>query len=117
MEALQQSGSFKDRGMAYMCSQLQKQGVSRLISSSGGNAGLAAATMGRKLGMAVRVVVPTTTKPLMLERIRAQQAEVRVHGANWNEADGLARDMVAKEETAAYVPPYEDPLLWEGHSS
>jgi len=118
MDALQPSGSFKDRGMAYMCAALQSRGVTDLISSSGGNAGLAASAAGRKLGMRVRVVVPTTTKPIMIEKMRAHGAEVEVHGANWNAADELARELVgASGGAAAYVPPYDDPLLWEGHSS
>lgn len=53
----------------------------------------------------------------MLDKIRSQGAEVTVHGANWNEADELARSMVAADAAAEYIPPYEHPLLWEGHSS
>ncbi|KAL1524820.1 hypothetical protein AB1Y20_019700 [Prymnesium parvum] len=117
METNQPSGSFKDRGMAYLCAQLKHSGVNSLICSSGGNAGHAVAAMGRALDMRVRVVVPRTTKPIMLDKIRAQGAEVTVHGANWNEADELARSMVAADADAEYIPPYEHPLLWEGHSS
>src|SRR6056297_795954 len=76
LDALQPSGSFKDRGMATLCSTLQRQGARRLVSSSGGNAGLSAALCGRILGMPVQVIVPSTTKPLMLEKIRAQGAKV-----------------------------------------
>jgi len=114
---LQPSGSFKDRGMAYMCSTLRQRGATSVICSSGGNAGHAVAAMGRRLDMSVKVIVPTTTKQIMLDKIRAQGAEVTVHGANWNEADGLARELVAADPAAEYIPPYEDPLLWEGHSS
>ena len=42
---------------------------------------------------------------------------VTVHGANWNEADGLARELVAADPAAEYIPPYDHELLWEGHSS
>jgi len=117
MDALQPTGSFKDRGMAFMCATLQQRGVTHLISSSGGNAGLAASAAGRKLGMHVRVIVPTTTKKIMLDKIKAEGAEVEVFGENWNAADERARQLVAESDAAAYVPPYEDPLLWEGHSS
>ena len=117
MDALQPSGSFKDRGMAYLCAELKQKGATSLISSSGGNAGHAVAVVGRKLGMRVRVIVPETTKPIMLTKIRAQGAEVTVHGANWNEADELARELVAADSAAEYVSPYDDPLLWRGHSS
>ena len=41
-----------------------------------------------------RVIVPTTTKRIMLDKIRAQGAEVTVHGENWNAADVLAREQV-----------------------
>jgi L-serine/L-threonine ammonia-lyase len=117
LDALQPSGSFKDRGMAYMCAELQKRGTEQLISSSGGNAGFAAATMGGMLGLKVRVIVPETTKQLMIDKIRGAGAEVQVHGANWNEADVLARSLVEANPSAAYVSPYDDPLLWTGHSS
>ena len=49
----------------------------------------------------------------MLEKIRAQGAEVTVHGENWNAADELARSMLAADPSAEYIPPYEHPLLWE----
>ena len=75
MDALQPSGSFKDRGMAFMCATLKERGVTSLICSSGGNAGHAVAAMGRRLGMTVRVIVPTTTKQIMLEKIKAQDAD------------------------------------------
>lgn len=59
LDATQPSGSFKDRGMAYMCARLQQSGAKSLICSSGGNAGHAVAVMGRMLGMRVSVIVPT----------------------------------------------------------
>ena len=117
LETTQPSGSFKDRGMAYMCHTLKQAGATSLICSSGGNAGHAVAAMGSRLGMAVKVIVPTTTKKIMLDKIAAQGAEVQVHGENWNAADELARELVAADPAAEYIPPYEHPLLWEGHSS
>ena len=41
----------------------------------------------------------------------------QVHGANWNEADELARSLVDADASAEYIPPYEHELLWQGHSS
>lgn len=117
LDALQPTGSFKDRGMASLCTHLRETGARKLISSSGGNAGLACSNAGRVLGMEVQVVVPTTTKALMLEKMKQHGADVRVHGANWNEADELARKMVEEEEHAEYVHPFEHPMLWKGHST
>ena len=118
LDALQASGSFKDRGMAHLCHTLRsEQGIGRLISSSGGNAGLAVATVAPRLDMEVSVVVPETTKALVVGRLRRLGADVTVHGANWNEADALARERADADDEAAYVSPYDNPLLWTGHST
>lgn len=113
-----------------MCESLQSNdGISKLISSSGGNAGLAVATMGRKLKMQVQVIVPETTKQIVIDKLQSLGAQVTVHGENWNAADTLARSLVeqannssmdietSKQNSAAYVSPYDHPLLWTGHSS
>lgn len=117
LDALQASGSFKDRGMAHLCATFKKDGVAEVISSSGGNAGLAVATVGAQLGMSVSVIVPETTKPLVIAKLESLQAHVTVHGENWNAADKLARERVAANPNAEYVSPYDNPLLWTGHSS
>jgi L-serine/L-threonine ammonia-lyase len=117
LDALQPSGSFKDRGMAHLCATFKEQGVSDVISSSGGNAGLAVATVGAQLGMSVSVIVPETTKTLVITKLQSLQAHVTVHGENWNAADKLAREIVASNPNAKYVSPYDNPLLWTGHST
>lgn len=117
LDALQSSGSFKDRGMAHLCASLANEGARKLISSSGGNAGLAVATVGPSLGMSVSVIVPVTTKPLVIAKLESLGADVTVHGENWNAADRLARELVAADSTAEYVSPYDNPLLWTGHST
>lgn len=118
LDALQSSGSFKDRGMAHLCATYQRDGVTQLVSSSGGNAGLAAATVGKRLGMKVSVIVPETTKPLVIAKLQSLGATVTVHGENWNAADKLARERVdADPDSCKYVSPYDNPLLWTGHST
>jgi L-serine/L-threonine ammonia-lyase len=119
LDCLQPSGSFKDRGMAHLLTTLVRNGFRQMVSSSGGNAGLAAATVAQQLGVACTVVVPTTTKPFVIDKLRNDlQATVIVHGAVWNEADAHARQLVAADPTSiAYVPPYDNELLWTGHST
>ena len=119
LDALQPSGSFKDRGMAHLCETFQQKGVTQLISSSGGNAGLAVATVGcLQLKMQVQVVVPKTTKQLVVQKLQALGADVTVTGENWNEADAVARQRVVDSNgRAEYVSPYDNPLLWTGHST
>jgi L-serine/L-threonine ammonia-lyase len=75
LDALQASGSFKDRGMAHLCATFEKEGVTELISSSGGNAGLAVATVGHQLNMSVSVIVPETTKPLVIAKLESLGAQ------------------------------------------
>lgn len=105
--------------MAHLCATFQKQGTTELISSSGGNAGLAVATVGGRLGLGVSVIVPETTKPLVIAKLESLGATVTIHGENWNAADALARERVASKPggTAEYVSPYDNPLLWTGHST
>jgi L-serine/L-threonine ammonia-lyase len=116
MEALQPSGSFKNRGIGKLCTHYAKQGAKFFISSSGGNAGLAVAYSGRKLQIPVKVIVPTTTSSLMLEKIRLEKATVVVRGKDWNEADEYARSLL-HEKRSFYISPFDHPLIWEGHST
>mmetsp|Transcript_14208 Transcript_14208/g.28660 ORF Transcript_14208/g.28660 Transcript_14208/m.28660 type:complete len:406 (+) Transcript_14208:57-1274(+) len=118
LDTLQSSGSFKDRGMAHLCETFQTtKGTRKLISSSGGNAGLAVATVAPRLGMEVSVIVPETTKTMVVDKLKRLGADVTVHGKNWNEADTLARRRVEEDMEAEYVSPYDHPLLWTGHST
>lgn len=115
MDNMQPCGSFKARGVGHACQEYQKQGVKRLISSSGGNAGLAVAYSGRKLGMDVTVVVPETTKKRAIDLMEQEGAEVIVTGKYWDEAHLHAMDLMTDD--CAYIHPFDDPLLWQGHAS
>ncbi|GLP97899.1 pyridoxal-phosphate dependent enzyme [Paraferrimonas sedimenticola] len=115
MDALQPSGSFKARGMGHACARYYQQGARRFIASSGGNAGLAVAYAGAQLGAEVLVIVPRTTKARAIDLIERQGAQVEVHGENWNQAHEYALSLV--DEHSAYLHPFDDPLIWEGHAS
>ncbi|WP_062115431.1 pyridoxal-phosphate dependent enzyme [Aureimonas sp. AU40] len=115
LEALQPPGSFKIRGIGHACERHAQVGKRRFVSSSGGNAGLAVAYAGRRLGLPVTVVVPETTSARARALIEAEGAELRVHGAAWHEANALALSLVDGE--TAFLHPFDDPLLWEGHAS
>lgn len=116
MECYQPAGSFKIRGIGALCQQHQARGAEQLVSSSGGNAGLAAAYAGRKLGLPVTVVVPKSTSTTAQERIAAEGADVIVHGAVWDEADAHARQIV-KQTSSGYIHPFEHPAIWDGHAT
>lgn len=116
MEALQPSGSFKNRGMSRLCSQMAKEGAKGFVASSGGNAGLAVAYAARRLGLPVKVFVPEGTRPLVLEKLRQESAEVIIFGKVWDETDRMARQ-TAYDLDYVYVSPFDHPLLWEGHAT
>lgn len=116
MECLQPTGSFKIRGIGLLCRELEAAGCSRFVSSSGGNAGYAVAYAGRELSLPVLVVVPSTTSASTRQKLTRMGAEVQVAGDVWDEADAEARKL-ALEPGAAYIPPFDHPTLWRGHSS
>ncbi len=115
MEALQPSGSFKLRGIGHACQRHAGQGATEFVCSSGGNAGVAVAYSGRMLGIPVTVVVPESTTKKAIEVIRQQQAIVIVKGKTWQEAHQYAQECMKSE--SVYIHPFDDPLLWKGHST
>lgn len=115
LDALQEPGSFKMRGIGLACATYRAQGAQRFISSSGGNAGLAVAVAGRKLGVPVTVVVPETTSQKARDLLEMENAAVIVHGASWQEANQLAQSLVGAHD--AFLHPFDDPLLWRGHAT
>ncbi|MCO7567839.1 pyridoxal-phosphate dependent enzyme [Pseudomonas sp. S 311-6] len=115
LEALQPCGSFKLRGVGHACEVHHARGARHFVCSSGGNAGLAVAYAGRRLGVPVTVVVPQTTTERAQELLRLEQAKVVVHGSSWQEANELAQSLVGPGD--AFIHPFDDPLLWTGHAS
>ncbi|MGE7990512.1 pyridoxal-phosphate dependent enzyme [Pseudomonas sp. NPDC089554] len=115
LDALQPCGSFKLRGVGHACEVHRAKGAQRFVSSSGGNAGLAVAYAGRKLGVPVVVVVPQTTTARAKELLEMDGAQVIVHGGSWQEANELAQTLVGPDD--AFIHPFNDPLLWTGHAT
>lgn len=115
-EALQPSGSFKDRGIGAICQYYAKQNVKGFISSSGGNAGMAVAYAAQQLGIPAKVIVPKTTPLITINKLKAELAEVTVEGENWDAADLVAKEL-AQKENFAYIPPFDHPEIWKGYAS
>ncbi|KAE8149623.1 tryptophan synthase beta subunit-like PLP-dependent enzyme [Aspergillus avenaceus] len=128
LELLQPSGSFKTRGIGNLIRNAilnpTNQGKElHFYSSSGGNAGLAAIVAARDLGFPCTVIVPHSTKPMMIDKLRAVGAtDVIQHGSSWFEADTYLRknfietnqgDSEVKTRNI-YVPPFDHPDVVEG---
>ena len=119
LDLLQPSGSFKIRGVGNLvwqtvCAFADPAHPLHFYSSSRGNAGLAAATAAKRLGQRATVVVPEKTEAKMMARIEAAGADVIVHGISLSQADERARALAAAGDDAAYVPPFDHELIWEG---
>ncbi|UIF89863.1 pyridoxal-phosphate dependent enzyme [Cupriavidus sp. UYPR2.512] len=115
MEAAQPTGSFKLRGVGALCEARHAAGAQRFVSSSDGNAGIAAAYCGRELGVPVVVVVPESTPPQARDLIRLEGSELIVHGGTWAEAHEFALSLIGPRD--AFVHPFDDPLIWQGHAT
>lgn len=116
MDALQPSGSFKMRGVCHLVQRRVAEGARAVVCASGGNAGVAATLAARACGVPATIVVPSTTGAAVRDAIAARGARVVVHGSVWDEAHEHALAL-AEASGAAYVHPFDDPLLWQGHST
>lgn len=116
LDNLQPSGSFKIRGIGNFVQKGVKNGCKHIISSSGGNAGMASAYAARQMGVPSTVYLPSSTPKMMISRLKDEKASVVVHGRNWNEAHEKATEMAGSKDSC-YVHPFDHPDVWEGHST
>ncbi|KAL2821094.1 tryptophan synthase beta subunit-like PLP-dependent enzyme [Aspergillus granulosus] len=127
LELLQPSGSFKTRGIGNLIRNALQDPANagkqlHFFSSSGGNAGLAAVHAARDLGCPCTVIVPHSTKPMMIQKLwDAGATDVSQHGDSWFEADTYLRktfiegqDVEVAATRNIYVPPFDHPDVWQG---
>ena len=117
LENLQVPGSFKIRGIGLTCQEAQKSGFTKLVGSSGGNAGLAMAYAANQLEMPLTLFIPKSTPQMMVDLIQAQEVEVRIIGENWNQANEAAQEFLKSNQDAFFVHPYDQESTWRGHAS
>ncbi len=115
MESMQPSGSFKNRGVGFACQKYVTDGANHLVSSSGGNAGIATAYCGAQLGVPVTVIVPENAPQTAKDAIENLGAKVIVHGSTWLEAHTYA--IAICDDNTRLIHPFDDPLLWPGHAT
>ncbi|KAG7193222.1 uncharacterized protein KQ657_000984 [Scheffersomyces spartinae] len=127
-ELEQPSGLFKLRGIAHCIQQALRSNTAEGASvhvycSSGGNAGMAAAYASKQMGVPCTVVLPQTTKQLVIDKLKDDlEAEVIVRGLHWGEADAyLQKELIGlkgyPKAGSVYVHPFDNPVIWEGHAS
>lgn len=139
LENVQPSGSFKSRAMgnqilAHLLNPAYANRRIHFFASSGGNAGLAAVCAARSLGYPCTVVVPLSTRQLMVEKLRAAGAEdVICYGETFSEAGEYMREVVMKtnerdadadadaedEDDVVKIAlhPFDKESIWQGNST
>jgi len=117
LENLQMTGSFKERGAANLLLQLDADERARgVIAASAGNHGLAVAFHASRLGIPAVIVMPEWAPLIKVTSSRRYGAEVILHGANYDDAYGRAREVQA-ERGLAFVHPFDDERVIAGQGT
>ncbi|KAJ8415514.1 hypothetical protein AAFF_G00424940 [Aldrovandia affinis] len=117
LDSSQPTGSFKIRGIGHLCKTWAERGCERFVCCSGGNAGMAAAYSARQLGVPATIVVPSVTPDFTVQRLKEEGAKVLIHGNELKESIEYGQELVANNAGWVFISPYDDPLIWEGHTS
>jgi threonine dehydratase len=115
-EDVHELGAFKWRGALPVLERYRAEGAAAVVTASTGNHGAAAAWAGRRLGLEAIVYVPEGASRTKLDRLRALGADLRVEGADLDEAKELA----LAEASRRGLPFFEDgaePAQYEGYEA
>ena len=85
LESWQPVGSFKARGALAGLARIAPD--RRIVTASTGNHALGVAWAAARLGHTATIVVPETTSPAKLEKLRSLGADLVVHGADYDAAE------------------------------
>lgn len=113
VETINPIRSFKGRGAGLYVAGLSEPTPAGLVCASAGNFGQGLAYACRRRGIPLVVYVPTAANPLKLARMRALGAEVRLHGADLDDAADAARGWAAATGARLVVDGLE-PSIAEG---
>jgi threonine dehydratase len=107
-------GAFKVRGGVNLVSRLSPEERRRgVIAASTGNHGQSIAFAARLFGVRAVICVPEGANPVKAASIRGLEAELVVHGCDFDEARERAEDL-AREHGYRYVHSGNEPLLIAG---
>ncbi|KAJ3346478.1 hypothetical protein HDU91_007020 [Kappamyces sp. JEL0680] len=122
LDNLQPGASFKMRGLSHAMERAVAANphLAVFVSSSGGNAGLAATIAARHLRRPILVFVPSSTSVLAQTILQDHGASVLVRGDVWDQAHAAAAAHVAQlpaDRPGFLVHPFEGKDIWEGHAT
>ena len=116
-ELFQRTGSYKIRGplnkFTYLTAEEKARGV---ICSSAGNHAQGVALAAKIHGIKAVVCMAANATPSKIEATRGYGAEVVLHGQIWDEANEMAKRLVA-ERGYTYIHPFDDLQLIAGQGT
>ena len=116
-ENQQFTASFKERGALNRLLQLtDAQATGGVIAMSAGNHAQALAYHGRRLGIPTCIVMPRTTPNAKVEQTRVFDAEIILHGEQFDETLAFTHDAAA-QRGMTLVHPYDDPAVIAGQGT
>ncbi len=116
-ENQQFTASFKERGALNRLLQLtDAQATGGVIAMSAGNHAQALAYHGRRLGIPTCIVMPRTTPNAKVEQTRVFDAEIILHGDQFDETLAFTLDAAA-QRSMTLVHPYDDPAVIAGQGT
>lgn len=116
-ENMQVTGAYKVRGAFYKISQLTEEERKKgLITASAGNHAQGVANAAKIYGVPAKIVMPTSTPFIKVNRTRSYGADVILHGNVYDEACNEALRL-AKEQGYTFVHPFDDLEVATGQGS
>ena len=107
-ENLQFTGAYKVRGAYYKISQLtDEERAKGLVTASAGNHAQGVANAAKLYGVTAKIVMPTATPFIKVNRTRSYGADVILHGNVYDESCKEALRLAA-EEGYTFVHPFDD---------
>jgi threonine dehydratase len=116
-ECLQRTGSFKFRGAFNKISRLARADwPGGVVACSSGNHAQGVAEAARLCGLPALIVMPSDAPKLKLGRTRRSGAEIVLYDRVTEDRDAIAAEL-CRQRQAAFVPPFDDPLIMAGQGT
>jgi threonine dehydratase len=116
-EDLQPVFSFKLRGAYNKISHLDAAAAERgVICSSAGNHAQGVALAAQRRNLRAVIVMPVTTPSIKVDAVRALDAEVILHGDNYDDAYAHAVEL-AEADGYTFIHPFDDPHVIAGQGT
>lgn len=117
LENLQMTGSFKERGALNKLLQLtDAEKHAGVVAASAGNHAQGVAYHATRLGIKSKIVMPRQTPLIKVTNTRELGGEVVLHGANYDEALALAREL-EQEHGYTFVHAFDDDAVIAGQGT